>query len=151
MRQPFFTTASLLALGLCSMLSLVSAQQTNPKHPYRFLIPEGYVGWVRVDFDVKGAAALPIEDGYYIVKIPDTGRLQTSSTDMLARWDEFYYFAGDAKYRLAITTQEPVAMIQNRFMGPAPGDYYPPHHYRYFFVGPTAEYEKCKWNQPCGE
>ena len=42
-------------------------------------IPEGYVGWLRLDYGVEGALPLPIEKGCYVVRFTRAGRLQTSS------------------------------------------------------------------------
>lgn len=55
---------------------VISSNGQTRTLPYRFLIPEGYVGWIRVDFDVSGAPRLPIEDGFYIFEFPESGRLQ---------------------------------------------------------------------------
>lgn len=150
MRHSFPLTAYAIVLCLSVASGLANGPQARPKYPYKFLIPEGYVGWVRVDFYVQGAPALPIEEGYYVIKVPDTGRLSTSSPDMLARGDEYYYYSDDTKYRLAVNSQSPVRMIQDQFMGPPPG-YSTPKPYRYFFVGPREEYEKCKFNEPCNK
>ena len=44
-----------------------------------WLIPEGYVGWLRLDYSVQGSPPLPTENGNYVVRISRSGRLQTSS------------------------------------------------------------------------
>lgn len=128
---------------LWAALMPVGSQEKRRRLPYRFLIPEGYVGWVRVDFGVAGAPPLPAEDGYYVLKIPLTGRLKTSSSDMIVRGEQYYYFSDDTKYRLKIDSQSPACMIQEHFMGPAPA-YNAPNRYRYVFVGTIAEYEEYK-------
>jgi hypothetical protein len=46
---------------------------------YRVVLPDEYVGWVRVDYRVPGAAPLPAEDGFQILLIPESGVLVTSS------------------------------------------------------------------------
>lgn len=150
MRRPLLLITCALALGLLALLNVAGSSPLRDKYPYRFLIPEGYVGWVRIDFNVKDAPPLPVEDGFYVVKIPDTGRLKTSLQDTLTRRDEFYYFADDTKYPLSINSQNPTCMIQQRFWGPPLG-HATPNHYRYFFVGPREIYERCTWNEPCNE
>lgn len=48
--------------------------------PYRYLIPNGYVGWIKVTYNVNGAAPLQIgAKGFYVLKIPQSGILKTSS------------------------------------------------------------------------
>ena len=49
------------------------------RDPSRYLVPESYVGWVVIEYDVAGAPALPIRNGAVEVAIPFSGRLKTSS------------------------------------------------------------------------
>ena len=48
------------------------------RHPTKFLIPEGYVGWVGVTYGEENAPPLPVENGSFICRIPKTGVLYTS-------------------------------------------------------------------------
>ena len=70
-----------LALLMGAGLWMASSSNTSTRRPSRFLIPDGYTGWVRVEFEVPGAASLPIESGQYVIKIPPNGILQTSSLE----------------------------------------------------------------------
>jgi hypothetical protein len=66
------------------------------RHPTRFLIPEGYVGWVEVKYADANSPALPQNAGVLICRIPEAGLLSTSS--QLGRgWakDEYFYYAAD--------------------------------------------------------
>jgi len=112
--------------------------------PYRFLIPEGYVGWIRVDFDVPGAPPLPIEDGFYIFKFPESGRLQTSSGDVVvSRRNEFRYYSTEGNYLLKVGGPSEKRMVHGEFSGPGQGHIAPvPNHYRYIFIGPTAVFDR---------
>jgi len=56
--HPKLIMAAVLVLIL-SITSLSIQPQQAKALKYRFLIPEGYVGWIRVDFDVTGAPPLP--------------------------------------------------------------------------------------------
>lgn len=47
--------------------------------PEKWIIPENYTGWVRVDYAVAGAPQLPMEGMSYVVRMPQSGRLETSS------------------------------------------------------------------------
>ncbi len=89
-----------LFLLLC-IASISATCQEQRRRPSRYLIPEGYVGWVRIDFNIIDAPPLPIEDGYYLFKIPPSGLLQTSS-DIEYGWasDEFYYYSGESRRKL---------------------------------------------------
>ena len=70
--------------------------------PYRFLIPNGYVGWVEVIFAVVDEPGLPIHEGFKIVRFSKEGTLKTSSKleDGWAK-DEYYYYDGDTKQKLS--------------------------------------------------
>ena len=60
--------------------------------PSRFLIPSGYVGWVRVEYGVGSAPPLPREGKYLLVVLDKDGTLQTSS-GLSTGWahDQFFY------------------------------------------------------------
>jgi len=88
-----------LSLALLLVLCLASTSalcQKQKRRPSRYLIPEGYVGWVRIDFNIVAAAPLPVEDGYLLFRFPASGRLQTSF-DLEYGWalDQYYYYSGD--------------------------------------------------------
>jgi hypothetical protein len=81
-----------LLTGLALWLSVSARNSTRPAS--RFLIPEGYTGWIRIEFEVQGAPPLPIEVGEYILKIPPDGVLRTSSAEQYG-WarDHYYYYS----------------------------------------------------------
>ena len=62
-----------------------------------YLFPEGYVGWTRVDYHVKDASKLSIEDGRQIYRFPPSGYLQTSSGLEFGRGRDvtYFYYSGD--------------------------------------------------------
>ncbi|MGC2197034.1 MAG: hypothetical protein WA628_20325 [Terriglobales bacterium] len=70
--------------------------------PSRFLIPSGYVGWVRVEYRVAGAPPLPREGKYLLVRVGTGGSLHTSS-DLPGGWarDQFFYYSGNARQALS--------------------------------------------------
>jgi hypothetical protein len=126
-------------LFIFSGLSVASAQNAATARAYRFLIPEGYVGWVRVDFNIAGAPELPIEDGFYVFKFPKSGRLQTSSSDnRISRHDEYYYYSDTTKYKLENSATLPNCAVLQEFSGPGTANYIPVAHYRYILIGPES-------------
>lgn len=60
-----------LEMAVKPLLGLTSCHEEK-RRPSRYLIPDGYVGWVRIDYKIKEAPALPIEDGFYLKKLPRT-------------------------------------------------------------------------------
>src|ERR1700744_4682575 len=57
----------------------------------KWIIPENYTGWLRLDYAIRGAPPLPLKDGAWIVQMPPSGRLETSSgyNDAFARNEYF--------------------------------------------------------------
>ena len=139
-----FKFAKPAALAIILQLTSISIHAQTRPLPYRFLIPEGYVGWIRVDFDVPGAPALPVEDGFYIFKFPESGRLQTSSGDVVeSRRNEFRYYSTEGSYQLKVVGPIEKRMVHGEFSGPGPGHIAPvPNHYRYIFIGPTDVFDR---------
>jgi hypothetical protein len=70
--------------------------------PERFLIPDGYRGWVRVEFRQKGAPPLPTEDGRLLLKLDERGTLRTCSEPLSGHGkDDFFYYTGDRRTPLS--------------------------------------------------
>jgi hypothetical protein len=66
------------------------------RHLVKFLIPDGYVGLIEVKYGENNTPALPIKNGTFICRIPDSGLLRTSSPleDGWAK-DEYFYYSKD--------------------------------------------------------
>jgi hypothetical protein len=39
----------------------------STRRPNRYLIPDGYIGQVRIEYRVKGVPKLPLEDGHFLL------------------------------------------------------------------------------------
>jgi len=66
----------------------------------RFLIPEGYVGWLRVEHDVECAPLIPVEDGVRIFHFTGATVLETSSPlPEEAAERQYFYYAADGSER----------------------------------------------------
>lgn len=95
-----------------------SCRPSKERRPSRYLIPEGYVGWVRINYRMKGAPALPIEDNYYLFKFPSTGLLETSSDiEYGAANDDYFYYCGDTRRKLKETAWGSGGMIWAGYNG----------------------------------
>jgi hypothetical protein len=92
---------SLFATSLLSCYCLTWALPGDTRRPDKYLIPDGYVGWVLIEYEVKGAPRSPIEDGYHLFKIPHNGHLKTSSPlEYGSATDEYYYVSTKGRQRL---------------------------------------------------
>jgi len=66
----------------------------------QFLIPEGYVGWLRVEHDVECAPPVPVEGDVRIFRFTGTNALETSSPmPELAAERQYFYYAPDGSER----------------------------------------------------
>jgi hypothetical protein len=94
----FAGVATLVFVIVCAGWFGMIARKTNTRS-LRFLIPEGYNGWIRVEFDVPGEAPLRTEGGQIVLKIPSTGLLRTSSPEQFgwARDAYEFYSAGGVR------------------------------------------------------
>jgi hypothetical protein len=95
------------------------ACQERTRRPSRYLIPEGYVGWVRIAFRKTGAPALPIENGHYLFRIPSSGTLETFSDIEygLASGDDYFYYCGDTRRKLDSTGWGGGGMVWGEYNG----------------------------------
>ena len=105
----------------------------------RFLIPDGYTGWVRVEFEVQGAPPLPIDHGEYTIKLPAEGVLRTSSTEQYG-WahDRYYYYSGQNMRSLPDSGAS--AMIWGKLNGETTGAS-GKEKYEEFFVGTADQFK----------
>jgi len=65
-----------LAVFICIA---VACSRKNPKSQVVIEIPPGFSGNFVLEMGVRGAAALPTETNAYVLAIPSTGKLQTST------------------------------------------------------------------------
>ena len=83
-----------------------------------WLIPEGYVGWVRVDYALQGERPLPEENGRYIVRVPQSGHLRTSSINRPSiDRNEYYSENSNGRHALSFSRHSSNYGIQNAFGG----------------------------------
>jgi|SRR5271156_2813635 len=87
-------TTLALVVGLGAWFGISARSSTRGS--LRFLIPEGYTGWVRVEFEVEGAPPFPVGAGQAVLKIPPSGLLRTSSPEPLGTTDYYYSYSGSS-------------------------------------------------------
>jgi hypothetical protein len=98
LKKPLTTTNSAIMVGLLlgtivlvTLLAVVSFNAMSisqrqeivgglhPGVPERHLIPNGYKGWIMVEHNATGEAALPMEEGVNVFRYLDSGVLRTST------------------------------------------------------------------------
>jgi hypothetical protein len=65
---------------LCGALMVLNSCERG-RLKERWVIPNGYVGWLRLDYSIPGRPLLPIEGGRLVARFPANGRLQTQTTN----------------------------------------------------------------------
>jgi hypothetical protein len=70
--------------------------------PSLFLIPAGYVGWVRIEYQISSAPPLPREGKHQLVRLDRNGSAQTSS-HLPEGWahDQYFYESGQGRRALS--------------------------------------------------
>lgn len=136
----FATLVLLIGLGAWIKLTLAHTNTRNPApRSFHFLIPEGYTGWVRVEFEIPGAPALPTGSGQAVIRIPPSGVLKTSSAeqDSLAN-DDYASYSNDTARPL------PDSGPEKRVWGKITGELQGPtgkEEYEGFFVGTQEQFK----------
>jgi len=125
-----------LLTGLALWLN-VSARNST-RHSSRFLISDGYTGWIRVEFEVQGAAPLPMEDGEYVLKIPADGILRTSSREEYGWAKDHYYYESAGGVR-PLPDSGAVRLIWGKINGEESGAS-GKRKYEEFFVGTAQQF-----------
>ena len=127
-----------LALLIAALWLGVSGRKSTHRSS-RFLIPEGYTGWIRIEFEVQGAPPLPMEGGQYVIKIPASGTLQTSSPEQYG-WADDRYDYYSAQGTRPLPDSGPAGLIWAKLNGEKAGAS-GTRKYEEFFVGTQQQFK----------
>jgi hypothetical protein len=64
---------------LCISGAILFVGLKNSAEVLSVVLPDGYQGWVRIDFGVRGMPSLPKQGDRYTVTIPESGTVRTST------------------------------------------------------------------------
>jgi hypothetical protein len=128
---------TLALLTGCGLWMGVSARHSI-RLSSRFLIPEGYTGWVRIEFEVQGAPALPMEGGEFILRISPDGVLRTSSAERYG-WAKDHYYYYSAQGVRPLPDSGPAALVWGKINGEGAGAA-GKRKYEEFFVGTAQQF-----------
>lgn len=115
----------------------INTRSSTPRS-LRFLIPEGYRGWVRVEFETRGAPPLAEDAGQTVVKIPSSGSLKTSSPEQYGWAKDSYAFYSSTGVR-PIPDSGAGRLIWGKINGEASGSS-GKRKYEEFFVGTQQQF-----------
>lgn len=119
----------------------------NPNVPAaEFMIPDGYVGWLILEYGQENATPAPITNGARIFKFPDSGRLRTSSPGPAedAKKIYLYYSADGSVHDVPMDYRGGNAMIWGEYNVLAGGV----KRELGIFVGTHDQYETGKGRRP---
>ncbi|CAM3845938.1 hypothetical protein DEFR109230_14565 [Deinococcus frigens] len=85
-------------VGLAALL-VTGCTAGLQRTPDLFLIPQGYAGWILVEYGVEGVPSLELRNGYRVLPIPVGGILKTSSEQQQGWARDVYKFV-DARGKL---------------------------------------------------
>ncbi len=136
----FATLVLVIGVGAWIKLNVASTYTPNSTpRAFHFLIPEGYTGWVRVEFEIPGAPPLPTQSGHTVVKIPPSGTLKTSSSEQNGPAnDDYASYSNDAVRML------PDSGPEKRVWGKITGELQGPtgkKKYEEFFIGTQQQFK----------
>lgn len=134
---------ALIAFGLLSFAIL--GCDSGHRRPAKIYIPEGYIGWVRIEYGVQGAPKLKTDflGPWEYQKVPQSGLLQTSSElgDGAASADSFFY-SEDGSTKPLPRNMEHGGIIS--WCVRKPDGNRLERAFITYFIGPEDEYEKRK-------
>jgi hypothetical protein len=83
---------------VCLWLGSGCSFYNSDARPSRYLFPEGYVGWVRLNFKTD-APEPPIENGCYVFKFSPSGEIICSTQTKCGNTpaDRYYYYSEDMR------------------------------------------------------
>jgi hypothetical protein len=113
----------------------------DPKlHSSKFMVPDGYVGWLQLEYNVKEGPLVPIEGGKKVFKFPASGVLKTSSAgpDRGAEDEYVYYSEADSVHQIPMQYWSGNGMVWGNYEGFKGGVM----SLFGFFVGTEEQYKK---------
>jgi uncharacterized protein DUF6843 len=128
-----------LVLVVCLGIWFTLNPRSSTPRSLQFRIPEGYRGWVRVEFEIPGAPPLPQEAGKTVVKIPPSGALKTSSPEQYGWAKDSYAFYSSAGVS-SIPDSGAGRLIWGKINGEASGTS-GKRKYEEFFVGTQQQFK----------
>jgi len=141
-----FICCLLICLAACSNNLLNITKESSEQKSQKFIIPQNYVGWVRVSYEVPNAPPLPIEDGNSIYRIPDSGFLETSSKKSEDVMDpvKYFYSINNSLTEIKITSWGKGGMVWGGYteIGIEPNAGKKDGSYLGFFVGTEQEFKE---------
>ena len=141
------TRVNIRAFLVLLFVFLSSCSDDNRRHLTKIYVPEGYVGWIRVEYGVQGADPLPVEWRlpppmlWNREVIPVSGLLRTS-TQLGHTWGgELYFYDGDMVRAAPETNMRCYITSLHNFKFTDPNE---KQEFITYFIGPESEEYHCQ-------
>jgi hypothetical protein len=118
--------------------------KASERHPSRYEIPDGYVGWVVIHHGVQNAPTTQMMNGKWVFKFPGSGELTTKTDQEFgeAKDDYFYYLPDGRLHVLPNTGWGKGGMIWGDSSGTYEEAGKPDDHREQFFVGTEQQFNR---------
>ena len=120
----------------------LTCREPQSRRSCRYLIPDSYVGWVRIDFEVEGAPLAPIQNDQYVFRFGCDGSIRTSyPIEEGSAHDQYFYYSTAGLTPLQVTGFGRGGMIWQPEVNRERADGKPDAVSQYFFVGTEQQYQ----------
>jgi hypothetical protein len=148
-RQPISARFRKISLCISAVMALtlviatIWQNEANKRTPSRYEIPEGYVGWIEIQYEIPGSPPTTIRDKQFIFSIPASGLLKTSTAQQFGEAVDHYFYCGTSGCRaLTYTISGKDGKIWDESSGTSQETGKPEVRVEHFFVGTEAQYKK---------
>jgi hypothetical protein len=119
----------------------------SERHPCRYVVPDGYVGWVVIHFNHPSAPIIELKDKELLFDIPESGVLYTKSQQEFGEAQDryFYKLPSGRLQELPDTSWGKGGMVWDESSGTTEKPGAPDDHREQFFIG-TEQQEKAMQN-----
>jgi hypothetical protein len=135
-----FASAISLLAGIGVAARITRGARNSNQRSLRFLIPENYKGWIRIEFEVPGEPPLPVEGYQIVARIPPSGLLKTSSPEQFGWARDSYLYYSPARDLRQLPNSGHGSLIWGKMNGAKSGSS-GQGKYEEFFVGTEQEYK----------
>lgn len=125
-----------LLLSFAIILLISCSRSNETARPSLYLIPDGYRGWVAVEYDKDNGQPTEMEGDYTVFHVDRNGRSRTKTLLTHEGWaTNKYYYVSDSGERKEL---KPGKMIHGATEGTENTNY----TIEFFFVGSADEFDK---------
>lgn len=113
---------------------------------YVFVLPDGYIGWVRIMFTVDDMPSLVTENGILTVEFDDSGIVKTRDAHMIVpgKYDKFFYRKGGTKKQTLVSIPTEYVDMRGIYHGGFTATRDGGVSW-FFFIGPSNLRDQYRW------